>query len=117
MNSWIPVIVAVVGSLGGAVLTSLLLIRRQAKKLDADTDLTEAQAADTLAGVAVKLVEPLTKRLAEAEARASALDVALRAATVELADLRTQLGQLTKELDATRAENEQLRTPPRRGSR
>lgn len=114
MTVWIPVIVAVLGSLGGATLISLLLIKRQAAKLAADTDLTEASAVDTLAGVAVKLVEPLTRRLADAEARATALGASLEAAQAELHDLRTTVTQLTKELEAKTAELEKARTPRRR---
>ena len=114
MTAWIPVIVAVFGSLGSGWLAALLLIRRQAKKLDADTDLTEASAADTLAGVAVKLVEPLTKRLADAESKASALGAALEAAQVELQSLRSTVERLTKELEAKSAELENARIHPKR---
>ena len=114
MTAWIPVIVAIFGGLGSGGLAGLLLIRRQAKKVDADTDLTEANAASTLAGVAVKLVEPLTKRLADAEAKATALNAALEAAQVELQSLRSTVERLTKELEAKSAELENARTTHKR---
>lgn len=110
MTAWIQVIVAVLGSIGSGSLAALFLIRRQAKQLDADTDLTEASAADTLAGVAVKLVEPLTKRLADAEAKASALSAALEAAQAELQSLRSTVERLTKELESKSAELESARS-------
>lgn len=114
MTAWIPVIVAIFGGLGSGGLAGLLLIRRQAKKVDADTDLTEASAADTLAGVAVKLVEPLTQRLAEAESRATALKAALEAAQAELQELRGEMARMSKELSAAHAENERLRNRGKR---
>jgi len=109
MNVWVPVIVAVVSLFGGGALTALLLVKRQARKLTADTELTRANATEILTNVAVTLVGPITDQLNEAKAKVTELTADLATAQAELSELRTQVGTLSKDLEATQQENARLR--------
>ncbi|MEV4604794.1 hypothetical protein AB0K15_46525 [Amycolatopsis sp. NPDC049253] len=109
MNDWIPVLVAFLGAGGVGVLLDLVRARKQAKKIAAETELTDANAADKLTGVALKLVDPLTKQLQDAEARCERLNEQLQAAQGELQQLRGQMDLMSKDLAAVREENERLK--------
>lgn len=109
MSVWVPVIVAVVSALGGGSLVALLLVRRQARKLTAETDLTRANATEILTNVAVSLVGPITDQLKAAESKAADLNSRLESAQAELSELRTQVGTLSKDLEAAQQENARLR--------
>lgn len=63
--SWLPVLGIIATLLGGGGgITALLLVRRQGRRLNADT-------ADVLSKTAITLVQPLEQRLISAETRAA----------------------------------------------
>ncbi|MFB9924883.1 hypothetical protein ACFORO_25945 [Amycolatopsis halotolerans] len=109
MKDWIPVVVAFLGAGGVGVLLDLVRARKQAKKITAETELTDANAADKLTGAALKLVEPLTKQLQAAEDRCGRLNDQLQAAQAEVQQLRTQVELLTKDVAAKQSEIDRLR--------
>ncbi|WP_336158202.1 hypothetical protein [Amycolatopsis sp. VC5-11] len=109
MKDWIPVVVAFLGAGGVGVLLDLLRARKQAKKIAAETELTDANAADKLTSVALKLVDPLTKQLQEAEDRAARLNTRLQSAEAEVQQLRTEVELLTKDVQAKQAEIDRLK--------
>jgi uncharacterized protein HemX len=108
VNNWIPVLVAFLGAGGVGVLLDLVRARKQAKKITAETELTDANAADKLTGVALRLVEPLTKQLQAAEARCERLNEQLQVAQGEVQQLRGQVELMSKDLVAKQVELDQL---------
>jgi peptidoglycan hydrolase CwlO-like protein len=109
VSVWVPVIVAVVSAFGGGSLVALLLVKRQARKLTAETDLTRANATEILTKVAVSLVGPITDQLNAAKATVTELTADLATAQAELTELRTQVGTISKDLEAAQQENARLR--------
>lgn len=117
MNVWGDIVVAALGLLGGGSLTGLLLVKRQARKVSADAQVSEATAAEVLSKTAASLVEPLSRQLKEAEGRAHNLNVQLTQtqgeltmAQSEVQQLRSQVQQLTADVTRLTEENERLRT-------
>ncbi|QRP48015.1 hypothetical protein [Amycolatopsis sp. FDAARGOS 1241] len=102
MKDWIPLIVAFLGAGGVGALLDLFRARKNARKIAAETELTDANAADKLTGVALKLVEPLNSQV-------TALRDSLESAQAEVQQLRTQVELLTKEVAAKQNEIDRLK--------
>jgi peptidoglycan hydrolase CwlO-like protein len=109
VNEWIPLAVAFLGSGGAVALLDLLRARKQARKITAETELTDANAADKIIGAGLKLIEPLTKQLQAAETRCERLNEHLQTAQGEVQQLRGEVDRLTKDCVALRAENDALK--------
>lgn len=115
MNTWVTALVAVLGLLGGGTLVQLVTVRKTATKLSADTDLSKANAAETLIQAAVELVGPLKSELADAKKLVGELKSELEAAQGEVAQLRSQVDYLTKDVQAKQAELDSLHNSPLNG--
>ena len=121
MNSlpplWAVIVALVVAVLGTAGITSLLTVRavnrktlasakldeESAEKAEAEARKIEAEARKAAAEASEFLIGPLTRR-------AKQLEENLAAAIAETADLRRQLGEMSKELTQLRDENQRLRS-------
>lgn len=72
----VTAIVQLLISLGGAGLfVQLLLLRQNRRKIAGDASMGEANAASTLSGAAMKMVENAQSKEREAEARSEVLEV------------------------------------------
>lgn len=85
-------------SLGGAgLVVQLLLLRQNRRKIAGEATASEANAASTLSGAAMKMVENAQLKEREAEEKADARDQALQDRTKEFEERRDRDG---RELEA-----------------
>lgn len=110
MNPIVTVLLAVVGALGGSAgLVSILTLRGQRRKIQAETRIIDTDAASKLSAASLALLEParvevdrLSRKLADASVQIDALQA-------EVESLRGQVSTLTKDLAASHDEVRQLR--------
>jgi septal ring factor EnvC (AmiA/AmiB activator) len=81
----------------------------QKPKVKSDAKLSEANATQVLVGTATEMLEPLSRRVKEAEDEAKNLRQELRAAREEVSKLVTQLQECTAENKRVTSENKRLR--------
>lgn len=100
-------IVLTLGGLGG--ITALLMVPGQLKKLKADTQVSEVDAAAKLSAAAVAMLSPASEELARLQIRltsalthAGLLEEQLKSSQVEIQTLRNQVTVMSKELDQLR---------------
>lgn len=114
------IVLQVVSALGGVtVLTALVFIPWQIRKLKAETGKTTADGAAVLTANALKMLEMLEPaqqeidrleaRLQLANGRLDAVNAALRESQAEVQDLRNQVTAMTKEVIQLRDENSTLK--------
>lgn len=123
MTWWVSAVIAILGggTVGGVVALATLPMQR--RKLSAEGNLTEAQAAKVLSESSVALLKPaheeiqhLRSELAEAREElagtrreANRLHIEAQEARAETQELRNQVNQISKELTAAHGELERLR--------
>lgn len=81
----------------------------QKPKVKADANLSEANATQVLVGTATEMLEPLSKRVKEAEAETVLLRREVREARDEVSKLVSQLQECTAENKRITQENRKLR--------
>jgi septal ring factor EnvC (AmiA/AmiB activator) len=81
----------------------------QKKKINSEAKLDDANAVQVIVGTAASMLEPLSKRLKEAEEEVTNLRKELREARSEAAQLVSQLQASTAENKRVTAENRKLR--------
>ncbi|MDR6117282.1 gas vesicle protein [Aeromicrobium sp. SORGH_AS981] len=113
---------AVSASFGGGLAT-LILAPRQRRKLKAETDATDADAAKVITDTAMQLLNPLREQVAatqtqleETQTQLDATRTQLDETQTELAGTRAEAAALTRELACIREEYELYRAthPPAR---
>jgi len=117
MPPWVQIVVALGGITGlGAGVGSPFFIRAQLKKFKADSNVSEATAAETIQRSAQALLAPAVERAVQLEQQLKAantqvfdLTIKLGTANAELADLRNKMDSMSKELVAKEAELERIR--------
>jgi chromosome segregation ATPase len=131
VNSVVQTIATLFAAIGGlAGLVAFLTVRVQKRKIAAEGDKTQADAAKVISDTALILVKPLEEKLRNAnseakdlenqlkranaranglEARAAEFEEQLAAANGEVRELRTEVAVMTKEILELREENQTLR--------
>ena len=97
--NWVPIILSGLGLLGGgAGLLSAFRIPGERRKLNADSAAKLSEAAMDILEPARKQVKDMQAQLDRAAGRISQLEQALEGAKTEVATLKGQLADMTKDL-------------------
>jgi uncharacterized protein (DUF3084 family) len=108
------IVLILIAILGCAWIADLVKGWFQRRKVQADSEVSEAKATQVLIAGANLLVTPLTNRLREAEDEATLLRRELQGVRQELAATMTELHEARNELIAERAENKKVTTENRK---